>query len=266
MSLDVAFRATSQARETRSVTKPWLRALELTARIDDNPQRILPVVIDELAARLGNVSALLSDHETLTFAALAERSRRYARWALQEGLQPGETVCLLMPNRPEYLAVWLGITRVGGVVALLNTNLAGPGLAHAIAVAQPRHLIVDASLVAALRQIDRGSLRATRVWTVDSVRHEPAAELGGHLDVARFDGAPLAPAEERSVTLADRALCIYTSGTTGLPKAANVSHHRIMMWSHWFAGIMLAGSSDRLYDCLPMYHSIGGVVAPGACW
>ena len=30
-----------------------------------------------------------------------------------------------MPNRPDYLAIWLGITRVGGVVALLNTNCAG---------------------------------------------------------------------------------------------------------------------------------------------
>ena len=57
---------------------------------------------------------------------------------------------------------------------------------------------------------------------------------------------------------------LLSGGTTGLPKAANVSHHRIMMWSHWSAGIMLAGPDDRMYDCLPMYHSIGGVVAPAS--
>jgi hypothetical protein len=34
-------------------------------------------------------------------------------------------VCLLMLNRPEYLVIWLGILRAGGVVALLNTNLTG---------------------------------------------------------------------------------------------------------------------------------------------
>ena len=51
-----------------------------------------------------------------------------------------------MPNRPEYLAIWLGITRVGGVVALLNTNLAGQSLAHCINIAAPRHLIVAAEL------------------------------------------------------------------------------------------------------------------------
>ena len=66
------------------------------------------------------------------------------------------------------------------------------------------------------------------------------------------------------VTLADPALLIYTSGTTGLPKAAFVSHHRVMMWTHWFAGMMNAGPEDRLYNCLPMYHSVGGVVASGA--
>ena len=48
---------------------------------------------------------------------------------------------------------------------------------------------------------------------------------------------------------------IYTSGTTGLPKAANVSHQRLMQWSFWFAGLMNTGPNDRMYDCLPMYHS-----------
>ena len=37
-----------------------------------------------------------------------------------------------------------------------------------------------------------------------------------------------------------------------------------MQWSHWFAGMMDTRSSDRMYNCLPMYHSIGGVVATGA--
>ncbi|HYA72314.1 MAG TPA: AMP-binding protein, partial [Roseiarcus sp.] len=57
---------------------------------------------------------------------------------------------------------------------------------------------------------------------------------------------------------------IYTSGTTGLPKAAAVSHHRVVAWSHWFAGLADMTAGDRMYDCLPMYHSIGGVAAIGA--
>jgi fatty-acyl-CoA synthase len=37
-----------------------------------------------------------------------------------------------------------------------------------------------------------------------------------------------------------------------------------MQWSYWFAGLMDTRSSDRLYNCLPMYHSVGGVLAAGA--
>src|SRR5260221_643150 len=65
-------------------------------------------------------------------------------------------------------------------------------------------------------------------------------------------------------TLADRALLIYPSGTTGLPKAANITPYRLLIGSLWFAGMMATRPSDRMYNCLPMYHSVGGVVATGA--
>jgi fatty-acyl-CoA synthase len=80
-------------------------------------------------------------------------------------------------------------------------------------------------------------------------------------DVASLSGAPLADEERREVTLRDRALYIFTSGTTGLPKAAIVTHRKVMNWSLWFSGLTNAGPKDRMYNCLPMYHSVGGVVA-----
>ena len=61
-------------------------------------------------------------------------------------LAKGETVCLMMPNRPEYMAIWLGITSVGGVVSLINTQLRGPSLAHCIDIVAPKHVIVAAEL------------------------------------------------------------------------------------------------------------------------
>ena len=71
-------------------------------------------------------------------------------------------------------------------------------------------------------------------------------------------------AERRPLTIDDRALYIYTSGTTGLPKAANVNHYRVMLASYGFAGVMNTRRSDRMYDCLPMYHTVGGLCAIGA--
>jgi len=245
----------------RSAAKTWLHALELTAPIGANPHRIFPVVIEELADKLGEAPALLSDRECLTYRALAERSNRYARWTLEQGIAKGDVVCLFMPNRPEYMAIWLGITRVGGVVSLLNTNLTGPSLAHCINLAAPKHIIVAVELIDALTTALPHVAGTAKIWA-HGVGHDEFPRIDR--DIERHPGEQLSEAERRPLTIEDRALYIYTSGTTGLPKAAHVKHYRLMQASHWFAGMMDARSDDRMYSCLPMYHSVGGVQAPGA--
>src|SRR5579859_1407104 len=117
---------------TGSAAKAWQRALEMTAPIGRNPTRTLPLVIDEVAQRFGASPALLSETETLTFGGLSVLSKRYAGWALRHGVGKGDVVALMMPNCPQYMAIWLGIVRLGGVVALVNTNLVGASLLHSI--------------------------------------------------------------------------------------------------------------------------------------
>jgi fatty-acyl-CoA synthase len=245
--------ALKPAPKDASASKAWLRALEMTAKIDEQPERTFPAVIEELGARFGTAPALISARENFSHAELAARANRYARWALAQGIAKGDVVALIMPNRADYLALWLGITRIGGVVALINTNLTGASLAHCVSVARPKHVIVAVEL---LEKFDAAKIGTdATVW-----RHGVAfSDL-----IGSFAGDPLRDGEKRGVTLNDPALLIYTSGTTGLPKAAYVSHHRVMMWAHWFAGMMGARADDRLYNCLPMYHSVGGVVASGA--
>jgi len=242
-------------------TRAWVRALELTAPIANRPRRILPIVIEDLAQRLGEAPALLSDRECLSYRGLAERANRYARWALAQGLTKGDAVCLLMPNRPEYLAIWLGLTRVGGVVALLNTQLSGSALAQSINLVAPRYVIVAAELIEPLSSARADLAGAVQIWA-----HGSGADEFPRIDraIELYAGEPLGAAERPPLTIADRALYLYTSGTTGRPKAANVSHGRLMQWSHWFAGLLDTGASDRMYNCLPMYHSVGGVLATGA--
>ena len=240
-----------------SALDAWVRALEATAPIAKQPQRLLSDVIASIAQTHGDKPALISGHETLTYQALTERANRYARWALKQNLGKGETICLLMPNRPDYLAIWLGITSVGGVVSLLNAQLRGPSLAHCIDIVAPRHMIVAGELAEAYRTATIAS--APQVWSHGSDEFTRIDR-----EIEKLSSAPLSAAERRGMSIADRALTIYTSGTTGLPKAANVSHQRLLQWSLWFAGLMKAGPDDRIYDCLPLYHSVGGVVATGA--
>jgi fatty-acyl-CoA synthase len=229
----------------------------LTAPIPRQRERVLPAVVDELGRRLGDKPALFSDRECLTYLELAERARRYSRWALAQGVAKGDVVGLLMPNRPEYLAIWLGVTRVGAVVALLNTNLAGQSLARCIQTASVKHIIVDAELADAVDSALPHITAPPKAWIHGGGR-------GIDEKIESFSSAPLEAGELPEITIEDRALCIFTSGSTGMPKAANVSHARVMQWALWFAGMMEAQPGDRLYNCLPMYHSVGGVLAPGA--
>lgn len=244
-----------------SAAKAWLRALELTAPIPRNRSRILPTVIEELAERSPNAPALLSDREGLTFHGLVVRANQYARWALRQGLAKGEVVCLLMTNRPEYFALWLGITKAGGVVALLNTNLAGPSLAHCVNVVRPKHVIVSEEFIDAVMAVLPGLTSSPVIWAHGTDR---AAFPRVDFDIHQHSGERLDECERPPMSIEDRALYIFTSGTTGMPKAVNISHARVMQWSHWFAGMMGVQPRDRMYSCLPMYHSIGGVLVPGA--
>jgi fatty-acyl-CoA synthase len=240
-----------------------LRTLRRTAPIVRNPTRIFPSVVDELALEHGDRPALLSDRESLSYRELAEHSRRYARWTLAQGLGKGDVVALFMPNRPEYLAIWLGLTRAGVAVALLNTSLGGSSLAYCIDIVAPKRVIVAAELIATLASTESFRKTEARVWV-----HGDAGPLaGGHpridLAVAALDGGPLG-AECPLLTIEDKALFIYTSGTTGMPKAANINHYRLMLAAFGFAGVMDTRPDDRMYDCLPMHHTAGGVVAIGA--
>ena len=245
----------------KSPLQAWVRALELTAPIDRRAAPALPVLIDTLAERFGDAPALSDRVTSLSYRELGESVNQYARWVREQALSPGEVVCLLMPNCPQYLALWLGLTRAGIIVSLLNTNLTGAALAHSINIVRPRYVIVANRLIQAAR-----TARAHVPEAVRFLAHGVADSDLPRIDteVARLSAAKLTAEECPPPALDDRALYIYTSGTTGLPKAANVSHLRLMQWSHWFAGLMDTQPTDRMYDCLPLYHSVGGVVATGA--
>jgi fatty-acyl-CoA synthase len=258
MNQRVIEQATDSRRRKPSAAKSWLKAIELTSRIEADPSRLFADVVEDWAVRTPERAALISETETFDYRTLAGRINRYARWALSAGIKAGDTVCLLMPSRPDYIAAWLGISRVGGVVALINTKLVGLSLSHCINVAEADHVILTAEMADVFATAAPNLSRAPKIWIHGGDNND--ASIDTALDA--MDAGALTPAERRGVTINDRALLIYTSGTTGLPKAASISHRRILNWGGWFAGLTDASPEDRLYDCLPVYHSVGGIVAP----
>jgi fatty-acyl-CoA synthase len=253
--------SSTMSKPASNPSRAWLRALERTAAITRNPHCLIGMAIEEVAGRFAEEPALLSDRECFTFRELAERSNQYARWALSQGIRKGDVVGLLMTNRPEYFALWVGITAAGGVVALLNTHLVGQSLAHCVNVAQPKHLIVASEFVAAAETIQPLLAGDPAIW-IHGADHASFRRIDNLL--RELPSHSLCDAERPELSIDDLALYIYTSGTTGLPKAANVTHARILQWAYWFAGMIDVQQQDRMYNCLPMYHSVGGVLATGA--
>ena len=250
--------SSTRPRGKSSAAKSWLKAIELTSRIEADPHRLFADVVEDWSERQPDRPALISEAETFSYRALADRTNRYARWALSAEIEAGDTVCLMMSSRPDYIAAWLGITKIGGVAALINTKLVGLSLSHCINVAAADHVILADNLAAVFETARPHLDRVPKIWIYGGDGKE--AMIDAFLD--GMDASPLSPTERRAVAINDRALLIYTSGTTGLPKAASISHRRILNWGGWFAGLTDASIDDRLYDCLPVYHSVGGVVAP----
>ncbi|MGH6680397.1 MAG: AMP-binding protein, partial [Bradyrhizobium sp.] len=149
-----------------SAAKAWLKAIELTSRIEAAPRRLFADVVEDIAKRQPERPALISEQETFTYGALAGRINQYARWAQAAGIKRGGTVCLLMTSRPDYVACWLGVSRVGGVVALLNTRLIGASLAHCINVSGADHIILAKDQANVFESARPHLARTPKVWSV----------------------------------------------------------------------------------------------------
>jgi fatty-acyl-CoA synthase len=258
VTTNVIQQVTGRTSGRETAAKTWLKAIELISHFEADPHRLFADIVEDWANKQPERPALLSDSESFSYRVLAARINRYARWAISTGIKRGDRVCLIMPTRPDYVAAWLGISRVGGVVALINTKLVGQSLAHCINIADADQIIIAHELKETFETARSHIKRTVKLWHAGGGAHNARIDN----ELAELDAGPLSLAERRDTTINDCALLIYTSGTTGLPKAASISHRRILNWGGWFAGLTGATPDERLYDCLPLFHSVGGIVAP----
>ena len=232
-----------------------LRTLWLLRLVKPGATRLICDIVANHAHKTPDAPAILCGEDVLSYGELDARANAYAHWAMAQGIARGQAVALLMENRPDFIAAWLGMFKAGAAVALINTNLTGEALAHSIAIAGAGHAIVGAEMAAAFDGARPFLQSAPRAWI----------QNGGDLDAA-LAAQPVTdpgPAARGGLTAKDRAFFIYTSGTTGLPKAANFSHMRMLFMMTGFYAALRPTASDRIYDPLPLYHSTGGVCAVG---
>ncbi|KAI9205492.1 uncharacterized protein BJ171DRAFT_500622 [Polychytrium aggregatum] len=244
------------------------------------------------------LAVMAVDHEArYTFRQLDEAANRIAWWGRHEcGLQQLDVVALLMENRPEFLAFTMGLAKIGVTIALINTNLKGALLLHAIRTAKAKCAVVSMGKLGNWSSLGNlGSLGGSEksgddeqaqplppVWIyqgegqtipsseLDRLKHEHGWARWHALqpELLARQSAERPKAQEHRNQVHERTphYYIFTSGTTGPSKAAKFSHRRFVGCAVTWAGPSGLRKGDRYYITLPLYHGNGGCVAVAPCY
>ena len=130
-------------REIRFL-KGLRRTLARVASIAPNSPNLSCDDFEDAVDRFRERPALTFEGRTVTFAELDAIANRYAHWAKGQNIRRGQVVALVMPNRLEYAAIWLGLSKVGVITALINNQLAGAALCHCLKISGAGHILTDA--------------------------------------------------------------------------------------------------------------------------
>jgi fatty-acyl-CoA synthase len=195
-------------------------------------------------------TAVIDEDRTLTYAEFAARADALGRALRDLGIEPGERVAVLAPNRCELLEAHFGVPACGAVLCALNTRLAGAEIAHILEHSGSKLVLCDPDL---------------RHLVPDGL---PAIELGHAYEVllAGATDTPLAawPVHEEQPISVN-----YTSGTTGRPKGVLYSHRGAYLAA--LENVLETGldANSRYLWTLPLFHCNGwtypwAVTAAGA--
>ncbi|MGV9277236.1 long-chain-fatty-acid--CoA ligase [Streptomyces griseosporeus] len=198
----------------------------------------------ETAHRQPQRPALRLGPLTLTYAELDRLSARAAALLRAEGLRDGDRVALMLPNVPEFVVLYYGILRAGGIVVPLNPLLKSR---------ETEYHLRDCG-AALLLEWHAAPGEGTEGATAAGVRRiavEPeafAALLAGH--------EPLPGTAE--VAPDDIAVLLYTSGTTGRPKGAALTHAGLRHNTEVnVTEVQRLTPDDVIVGCLPLFHIFG---------
>ena len=187
----------------------------------------LPAMFN-LASNLESAAASFPEREAIVFegkrwsyAEVEEQARRVAGGLYRAGIREGDHVALVCPNRPEFVACYFGILKVGAVVvcvsALLKAREIAYQLEHSDAMAMIAYGGGDMEIGHHAREAFEEIGACRRAWFIGMESYDELIGDGGE----GFESA--------SVAGEATAVILYTSGTTGHPKGAELSHANIIM-------------------------------------
>ncbi|XP_036330314.1 long-chain fatty acid transport protein 4 [Rhagoletis pomonella] len=227
-------------------------------------------IFQERAKKHPQKPCLVIDNRSLSFQHVEEYTNKVGSYFKARGLKRGDCVALIMETRPEYVCLWLGLSKIGVVTALINSHLRRDSLLHSIKVAKARVIILGTELTEALEEItDDIEIKAMPVYQFSDENQRDNDNLhliNGAIDL--YNALQLQPIEDLRSCIAacspkDKLLYVYTSGTTGLPKAAVINNLRYLFMASGIYHLLALRASDVIYNPLPLYHTAGGILGVG---
>lgn len=111
-------------------------------------------------------ACIIFEGKEWTFRDVNEFSNRIANLFQQHGFKRGDVVGLFMENRPEFVATWLGLSKIGVIVPLINTNQRQASLIHSIEIAKCQALIYGESLAEGKKTIFCFKIASKSILTI----------------------------------------------------------------------------------------------------
>ncbi|MGO9753950.1 MAG: AMP-dependent synthetase/ligase [Solirubrobacteraceae bacterium] len=205
------------------------------------------------AAEHGDVIALrtVDDSFSLSWSQLLERIDAVAGGLAQLGIGRGDTVAIMLTNRPEFNIVDLAAATLGATPFSIYTTLPAEEIEYLCTDAGATIVITEQVYLTTVLEVRARVPGLEQVIVVDGQAPEGTIALV-HLEGSNpeFDAAAAAAA----VSADDVLTLIYTSGTTGKPKGVQLSHHNVMAAARGIEEIIPLHPGVRVISWLPAAH------------
>jgi acyl-CoA synthetase (AMP-forming)/AMP-acid ligase II len=211
-------------------------------------------VLEGAAAR-GDKPAIIDgpSGRTLSFAALAARTRALAAGLARRGLRKGDVVAAVSPNLPEYAILFHGVATAGGILTTANPLLTPEELNRQLGDSGARFAATIPQLLEGVRAAAAGTAVEEIFVLGEADGATPLASLFLDAD------PPAVPIEPAS----DVVVMPYSSGTTGLPKGVMLTHRNLVANLVQIAPNEPVSHDDVVLGVLPFFHIYGMVVIMG---
>ena len=191
---------------------------------------------------------LVHEDRTWSYAEFAAEVERVASAFTALGLQPGQKVAMLLPNRPEFLWTVFAMARTGGVFVPLNTAQTAGELQYLLAHSEARFLLTTDAYLPVIESIRGDCPGLEHVITLDARSGDTVTGWDAFIGSARR-GSELA-----DVSPDDLASIIYTSGTTDRPKGVMLKHFAFAFAPSHRARALGWTEDDRVMVVMPLFH------------